>query len=625
MTTLNPPSHRNTLGPVSLASLNSRYPQRLSLAPPRKSVVPSRLSFAPHRMSLMSTNGVGILHPSMNTNNGKDPRPIGNKLFTKQCKQYLIAYLQEHDYQDLPTMKSLSSPLCNPIYQILEFLLKQLDPNFSLPTKQIRENKSESNSSQNGVISKHEVDRSAIIQIFKFLGYPYSLTENHFKSIGAMHTWPHVLAALMWLVQLLSGKDFLWESITSNSMKSEEPSYFVPERGAAVTLEDESFSFMRHISMSYQHYMNEQEDEMEHMHKKLELGYKQRISKLRTQIDQTRIEIEESKANLEQYKKSPTELEQLEITRKETLTILEKLNITVDQFRAHEQNTSQALQELQDIHIRLDLELRHLEDLKKDLEKKISQQGITPDDVKRLQEERLSLSKEIKHLESECSDKLSFLNESQHAIQEIQTEFENKVKEYNQLAAIIKLSYTLSVSSLNSQGSILNHDLSDLLERHIRKEKDTLLNRCKVQQTQTYTLDEEIGKKLEEIQDARDENILLEQEVKKSEDRLNQESKDLADQLDRLKLQIDEAEKENIENYSKKLQMLRDELLVARKKHQEADKQYKQLSQIAQQEKQEMSSLILEVMKQMTVFKKCIREILRSVEEAGKKIHEELQ
>ena len=38
---------------------------------------------------------------------------------------------------------------------------------------------------------------------FKALGYPFIITRSSMHAVGTLHTWPKLLAALVWLVDLL--------------------------------------------------------------------------------------------------------------------------------------------------------------------------------------------------------------------------------------------------------------------------------------------------------------------------------------------------------------------------------------------------------------------------------------
>ena len=40
--------------------------------------------------------------------------------------------------------------------------------------------------------------------LFKRLGYPFQISKSALSAVGSPHTWPGLLAALTWLVELLT-------------------------------------------------------------------------------------------------------------------------------------------------------------------------------------------------------------------------------------------------------------------------------------------------------------------------------------------------------------------------------------------------------------------------------------
>ena len=40
-------------------------------------------------------------------------------------------------------------------------------------------------------------------KILRVLGYPFAISKSSMFAIGSPHTWPHLLAALTWLVELI--------------------------------------------------------------------------------------------------------------------------------------------------------------------------------------------------------------------------------------------------------------------------------------------------------------------------------------------------------------------------------------------------------------------------------------
>ncbi|XP_021073656.1 kinetochore protein NDC80 homolog [Mus pahari] len=112
----------------------------------------------------------------------KDPRPLNDKTFIQQCIRQLYEFLTENGYVYSVSMKSLQAPSTKDFLKIFAFLFGFLCPSYELPDTKCEE----------------EVPR-----IFKDLGYPFTLSKSSMYTVGAPHTWPHIVAALVWLIDCI--------------------------------------------------------------------------------------------------------------------------------------------------------------------------------------------------------------------------------------------------------------------------------------------------------------------------------------------------------------------------------------------------------------------------------------
>ncbi|KAM4795583.1 kinetochore protein NDC80 homolog [Rhinophrynus dorsalis] len=108
----------------------------------------------------------------------KDPRPLHDKSFIQQCIRQLCEFLNENGYSQTLTVKSLQGPSTKDFLKIFAFIYSFICPNYETP------------------VSKFEEE---IPRIFKELGYPFALSKSSMYTVGAPHTWPQIVAALVWL------------------------------------------------------------------------------------------------------------------------------------------------------------------------------------------------------------------------------------------------------------------------------------------------------------------------------------------------------------------------------------------------------------------------------------------
>jgi kinetochore protein NDC80 len=147
-------------------------PGRQSLMPK-----PGRPSMAPgallDRRSSAFGKGAGVK---------ADPRPLGDKNFLNACIRTVITYLSTHGYPYAVSPKVLTSPTGKDFTQIVQFLFQRFDPSMK-------------------VFGKMEDE---VPLFFKRLNYPFQISKSALFAVGSPHSWPSVLAALTWLVELLN-------------------------------------------------------------------------------------------------------------------------------------------------------------------------------------------------------------------------------------------------------------------------------------------------------------------------------------------------------------------------------------------------------------------------------------
>mmetsp|Transcript_6253 Transcript_6253/g.15929 ORF Transcript_6253/g.15929 Transcript_6253/m.15929 type:complete len:423 (-) Transcript_6253:1199-2467(-) len=109
-----------------------------------------------------------------------DPRPLGDKSYTSSCIRQLISFLSSHGFDSVLSPKTLAAPTTKDFAALSLFIFRQTDQNFKFG-------------------SKTEDDVPAV---FKQLRYPFQISKSALYAVGSPHTWPSLLTALTWLVQM---------------------------------------------------------------------------------------------------------------------------------------------------------------------------------------------------------------------------------------------------------------------------------------------------------------------------------------------------------------------------------------------------------------------------------------
>jgi kinetochore protein NDC80 len=186
-------SRRQTLGALSPNNLNSRQ----SLAPgkagkdSRQSLKPPAAAGRPSLAPRLERPSNGGLDPRRSSAFGKggstkaDPRPLNDKNFFNSCIRTIITYASIHAYPYPLSPKILTSPTGKDFTQLAFWLFQRFDPTLK-------------------TFGKVEDE---VPLFFKRLNYPFQISKSALFAVGSPHSWPSVLAALSWLVELLNYDD----------------------------------------------------------------------------------------------------------------------------------------------------------------------------------------------------------------------------------------------------------------------------------------------------------------------------------------------------------------------------------------------------------------------------------
>ena len=109
-----------------------------------------------------------------------DPRPLGDKAYINSCVRQLISFLSARGFDSALSPKTLAAPTAKEFAALALFLFRQADENFKFG-------------------SKTEDD---VPTVFKQLRYPFQISKSALYAVGSPHTWPSLLTALTWLVQI---------------------------------------------------------------------------------------------------------------------------------------------------------------------------------------------------------------------------------------------------------------------------------------------------------------------------------------------------------------------------------------------------------------------------------------
>ncbi|NXH12805.1 NDC80 protein, partial [Bucco capensis] len=396
---------------------------KLSMSKPTSGTSERKVSFFGKRAS-----GVGGSRNSQygvfGTEKIKDPRPLHDKAFIQQCIRQLCEFLTESGYAHNVSMKSLQSPSVKDFLKIFTFVYGFLCPSYELPDSKFEE----------------EIPR-----VFKELGYPFALSKSSMYTVGAPHTWPQIVAALVWLIDCVK----LFSAMRDNAPAFDEGQGWAAESEDGII---HSKLFMDYSVKCYDLFMKGG-DSFEELDAEVQSKLKDLFN-----IDEFQIEglaadnkrLHEEIARLEKEKES-------EPDRRVTLRNLKSsLQVDVQKFQAYLANLESHVaildQKLEGVNEEVEAAELEVEAMKQEnarLQHIFDNQKYSVADIERINHERSELQQTINKLTKEVEAEEHQLWNEELKYARNKEAIEIQLAEYHKLARKLKL---IPASAENSKG-----------------------------------------------------------------------------------------------------------------------------------------------------------------------------
>ncbi|XP_030271614.1 kinetochore protein NDC80 homolog isoform X1 [Sparus aurata] len=386
---------------------------KLNIPKPQSVTSERRTSFFGARR----TSGASMPRNSMMSGFGgtekmKDARPLHDKSYVQQCIRQLHEFLTEQGYPGTLSSKTLQSPSTKEFVKMFEFIYRQLDATFEMPNSKVEEE---------------------VPAILKALRYPFVLSKCSMYSVGAPHTWPQALAALMWLIDTVKIK---WSSSKQELLFTDfcEDSDNIEEGAEYNKL------FVDYTAETYSKFMQGDdtfEDEDETFLIKLKRLYNVDEAVLATMEEKYKIlsdEVERLEKENQTDRLMNKRMERMK--RQADLKQLQSYSISLESFKTNLQNKASELNdELEHTVSHLDT-LKHEQD---ELQHRLQNQKFTPADVERINREKRELQQTINTLSKSLEDAEQHKWNEEIAYAKLKDKAELKLAEYHKLARKLKL------------------------------------------------------------------------------------------------------------------------------------------------------------------------------------------
>lgn len=452
----------------------------------------------------------------------KDPRALHDKAFVQQCIKQLYEFLVDRGFPGSITVKALQSPSTKEFLKIYEFIYNFLEPSFQMPTAKVEE----------------EIPR-----MLKDLGYPFALSKSSMYSIGAPHTWPLALGALIWLmdaVKLFGGQreqDLLFSDFSDELCDLEDRTEY-------------NKLIMEYCSDTYNKFMqgadtfDDEDDDFLYKLKKL---YNVDEALLHSQQEKHSMLME----HVERLERE-SQTDRLVGKRTEKLrlqTDLQKLQnyrCTLEAHKTGLENKSAGLtEELEAV----EMQLEGLKQERTRLQHILENQKFTPADIERINRERNELQQTIYGLSQSLEEGEQLVWNEEVNLSKTKEKAELKVAEYNKLGRKLKL---IPLSAENACG----HDFeirADYSATTITQYKTQIQNPLKnmmVEVEEEFSRLSNVNLSLEETVEQVKSNIFdkendikqLKEQIRKVDQQLENAMQEMALEDDKWAAELDSAE-----------------------------------------------------------------------------------
>ncbi|GIL90917.1 hypothetical protein Vretimale_17127 [Volvox reticuliferus] len=451
----------------------------------------------------------------------QDPRPLNSKEYQNNCIKTVINYLTTHNFSYPVSPKTLASPTGKDFSAVVTFLFQQIDP------VAFR------------ILGKVEDE---VPLFFKRLNYPFQISKSALFAVGTPHSWPAVLAALTWLVELLEYAE------KSGSKKS-----------SGFERENKVEDFLDYLAEGYQTWMSGDDDRCQQLDEQFAAKYIKQAAELDASREERCRAKEQLLAELAQFRLLPDPVETAKQKLKELLVDKDKLQQLVQQDQGLKQMALRKLSEKKaDLQAKQDQIAASVAEVEQ-LRQRVVVQSVNKADLNRMIMERNKQAEVLAAETAKCEEMEQRVHEREMQIVRCLNGIDALAVTFGRLANRLKLipatskraggtNYELRINrNAASQVDFCNLDLKGVVKPNLERLCETYRTRASQLGQDLISLKEALMARSESSTEKQEENAVLQADIAKAEAQL-QAAKDaqeekcrrLTAQAEGIKAQVDE-------------------------------------------------------------------------------------
>lgn len=371
-----------------------------------KSVPPSASRMASRRMSVVpQASGPGLtgtVQRRAPPGVKGDPRPVGDKGYQAACARNVLEFLTSHGYEYQVTLKTVASPTTKDYTNIMMFIVRYLDPSILKGFTKIEEE---------------------IPQLYKRLRYPFTISKSNLTAVGSPHTWPSILAALSWVVELIN----YCEKAENVRMDGADD---------RTRMEVEFFDY---VSESYQSFMSGDDARCEEIDAEKGSQIESKAVEVKREADGLMAANDALREKIASLQMAPRPLKEARQRLHETQNDKDRFLKLVDNLQSHHSTLVRKLAELRADVSSLQTELRLIDEDSASLRTRIASQTVHPADVIRMNQERSKLQTSLEATRQQKEAAEARADDAESRLRSRFDEIEDRVSEYTSMAHRLQL------------------------------------------------------------------------------------------------------------------------------------------------------------------------------------------
>ena len=354
-----------------------------------------------------------------------DPRNITDKRFIHASIRSLIDYLTVHNYDNSISPKILTHPSTKDFNNIVQFLFRQIDPNFAYT-------------------GKYEDE---VISMFKCLRYPFNISKTSLNAVGSPHSWPQLLASVMWIIELLAYDEEATNGAAADQ-DNDDP-----------TVSDKSF--LSYLHSAYRCFMEGDDDLYAQLEEEFVGMFESRNNEAADEMKVYDVKNESLSREIEDLSERMAYLPELQEKKKVYTKDLGKFQTLIQELQKYKKELDGKITSRKSDLDRTTTTLATVEREVEELKQRVASQELSPEDVRRLSEEREHIESALSSAQESRGELEQKVHEAEKLLRSKVLDLEDVMRSYRSMGEDLQL---IPESARNSQGKNLNLDIDTRLE-----------------------------------------------------------------------------------------------------------------------------------------------------------------